>query len=57
MGAVPPLNVPGINQTQKRLIDERGGLESMAAALLPDLPASEASELFVDQWRKPVKRA
>src|SRR5262249_23757106 len=54
--AILPGQAPGVDQPDERLVDERGGLQRMAAALAAHVRAGEAPQLTVDQRQQALER-
>jgi len=55
MRAIGPIQISGIDQAQKRLVHERGGLQCVPGALVPHVPTRHAVQLLVDEWRQTIE--
>jgi hypothetical protein len=52
VGAVLPVDVPGVYQSQVGFIDERSRLQRVARSFSEHVPPSQAAQLLVDKREK-----
>src|SRR6266545_6678871 len=55
MRPIGPIEIPGIDQPQIRLVHERSGLQAVSGALVPHVAARHPVQLLVDEWRQAIE--
>src|SRR6185312_11637970 len=55
VGAALEVRLAGINQAKVSFVDQRGGLQGVADALLPEIVSGEFAQFGVDLWQEPVE--
>jgi hypothetical protein len=56
MRAILPPHLPHIDQPDKGLVDQRGGLQGVADAFVRHVAACEAAQLVMDERHQPFQR-